>query len=278
MLARRFSEPVRTLVGAMKLMQSGNFDVRIEKQFDTEFNILSKSFNFMGIRLKETINRLLEEEKRRGEIELQMLQYQINPHFVNNTIGSVRMYALAEGADKIAEVLLVLGRLFQRTLGSSSRLVRIRTEIINLEDFIRIERMQYMTQLNVNYEIEEAYMDYFIPNLLLQPLVENAIFHGFNKSIEQPTLSISVKLEGADIILSLQDNGVGMTSEKIEEIMHGGGDIGRRLNRIGIKNVDQRLKLYYGESYGVHLESSVGIGTVAMIRLPARREKEVDPS
>ncbi|KRF09948.1 sensor histidine kinase [Paenibacillus sp. Soil787] len=278
MLARRLSKPVRTMVGAMKQMQSGNFDVRIDKKFDYEYNILSGSFNYMVIQVKDLVSRLVDEEKRRGEIEFQMLQYQINPHFVHNTIGSVRLYALAEGADKVAEILHALGRLFQRTLDGSSRLVRVRTEISHLKDFIRIQQMQYMTELKVNYEIGEPEMDYLIPNLLLQPLVENAIFHGFNKRIQHPELTISVRTAGEDLILSLRDNGVGMTRERIKETMGGDGTSSSRLNSIGIKNVDQRLKINYGETYGVTLDSVVGKGTEAVIRLPARKVKEEDPT
>ncbi|MBO9609985.1 MAG: histidine kinase [Paenibacillaceae bacterium] len=273
LLAKRLSEPVRTLVAAMRQMQSGDFNVRIDRNFDQEFNILSSSFNYMAIRLKDAVDKLVDEERRRGEIEYQMLQYQINPHFVNNAIGSVRMYAMAEGADRVAEVLQVLGRLFQRTLGGTSRFVKVRTEISNLKDFIQLERMQYLNHLEVEFKVPEVEMEYLIPHLLLQPLVENAIFHGFNRHVKHPKILIAVEKKGEDLHLILQDNGVGMTKEKLHEVMDQGSELGNRLNRIGIKNVDQRLKLVYGEPYGLALSSVPGEGTTAVITIPARKEK-----
>ncbi|WP_054023585.1 sensor histidine kinase [Bacillus sp. FJAT-28004] len=267
-IARKLSRPVRKLIVAMRQMQNGNFDIQIEPNFDYEFNILASSFNYMAVRLKESVARLIDEEKRRGEIELHMLQYQINPHFVNNTIGSIRLYALTQGAHQVAEVLHVLARLFQRTLGSSGQLIRVRSELANIKDYIRIHKMQYMGEMGFEVEINDEVTDVYMPNLLLQPLVENALFHGLNSAPADPILSIKVRKEGEELVISVCDNGVGMSKERIEEIMSGEDRLPDRLNKIGVQNVDKRLKLYYGPQYGVTLISIPSKGTEALVRLP----------
>ncbi|KRF18437.1 sensor histidine kinase [Paenibacillus sp. Soil787] len=267
-ISRKLSRPVRKLVEAMRQIQNGKFDIQIEPNFDYEFNILANSFNYMAVRLKESVAQLIDEEKRRGEIELHMLQYQINPHFVNNTIGSIRLYALTQGASEVAEVLHVLARLFQRTLGSSGQLIRVRSELANIKDYIRIHKMQYMGEMGFEVEINEEVMDVYMPNLLLQPLVENALFHGLNSAPADPILSIKVRKVGEDLLISVCDNGVGMSKDMIEEIMSGEDRLPDRLNKIGVRNVDQRLKLYFGPQYGVTLLSVPGKGTEALVRLP----------
>ncbi|WNR45951.1 cache domain-containing sensor histidine kinase [Paenibacillus roseipurpureus] len=266
--AHKLSDPVRRMVSAMRQIQSGNFDVQLESNFTQEFNLLAKSFNYMAVRLKEQVIQLVAEEKRRGEIEYHMLQYQINPHFVNNTLGSVRLFAMTKGADEVAEVLHLLARLFQRTLGSSARLVRLRTELMHLKDYIRIHQMQYMDELQVSFQCDDELMEGYVPNMLLQPLVENALFHGIHSATGVPQITIGARKDAQDLILFVQDNGLGMSEDKWKEILYGGDSLSNRLNKIGVKNVDQRLQLHYGPAYGVSLMSKEGEGTRVEVRLP----------
>lgn len=267
-LARRVTKPLKAIVTAMKQVQEGHFTVSIENGYKDEFRIVAHSFNYMVVRLRELVERLVQEEKQRGDYEFSMLQYQINPHFVNNTLGSLRLYALSEGHARIGELLGVLSRLFHRALAGAGKLVSVETELATLRDFLRIQQMQYNSRMKICYEIDEEVLGARVPNLLLQPLVENAIFHGLTEDIAEPELHIAVRRDGEDLLLCVRDNGVGMTEETIQSIMASEVPAHRRFNRIGIMNVDKRLKLHYGEPYGVQLQSRTGSGTTAVIRMP----------
>ncbi|MDF2835190.1 MAG: hypothetical protein K0Q63_830 [Paenibacillus sp.] len=267
--ARKFARPVKTMVHAMRQIQAGKFNIQVATNFDNEFAVMAGSFNFMAARLKEVVGRLVEEEKRRGDTEFQMLQYQINPHFLNNALGSIRLQALTRGESVLADMIYTLARIYQRTLGNGKRLIRLRTELANLKDYIKIQQMQYANALHVYFDVEDELLELYIPGLLMQPLVENAIFHGLNTAEDNPTLRIGARREGKQLLLSVSDNGVGMTAARIREVLAEDTNMADRLSKIGVRNVDQRIKLLYGENYGIALQSEEGVGTEAVIRLPA---------
>jgi sensor histidine kinase YesM len=271
--SQKLTAPVKIMVKAMKRVQNGQFEVEIPQDFGQEFNIMAQAFNYMASKLKELIARLVEEEKTRGEIEYNMLQYQINPHFVNNTLGSIRLYAWNEGSEKVAHMLQVLSRLFQRTLGRTGMYVRVRSELSNLKDFLFIQQMLYNERMTIIYEVDESLQDCLVPNLLLQPLVENSIFHGLSEQLDHPQLIIGVHREGQDLIMYVKDNGKGMEQERLSAIMNAAGAASNRgFNQIGVRNIDLRLKLHFGERYGVRLESTPGSGTRAEVKLPILME------
>lgn len=274
-MSNRISQPVKELKAAMQKLHNGDFNVRTTIKNRDEFGDISESFNYMAEKLRELVERLLSEERLRSEAEIDMLQYQINPHFLYNILSSIRFSSISSGDVRTAEMLQVLARLLKRTLGNAGKLVPMETEFMNLKDFIFIQQMQYNNSMNVEYYLEDEIMEYMIPNLLLQPIVENAIFHGFDRNMDSPTITIIGKKEEGKIIFRINDNGIGISEEKINEIYVDKDKKQRGFTNIGMSNVRMRLKLNFGDEYGLKIESKIGEGTTVVVKLPAISEEGI---
>lgn len=273
-MSNRISQPIKELKAAMQKLHNGDFDVRTKIKNKDEFGDINESFNYMAEKLKELIQKLLLEERLRSETELDMLQYQINPHFLYNILSSIRFSSIASGDTKTADMLQVLARLLKRTLGNAGKLVPMETELLNLKDFIFIQQLQYNNRINIEYSLEDEIMEYMIPNLLLQPIVENAIFHGLDRNMENPTIRITGRKEEAQIMFCIQDNGKGMSEEKLKGIYDDKAQKERGFTNIGMANVRRRLELNFGKEYGLKIESKLGEGTAITVCLPAILEEE----
>jgi two-component system, sensor histidine kinase YesM len=268
LMSSHITRPIKELKVAMKKLRNGDFEVRTAINTKDEFGDISDSFNYMTQKLRELVEKLISEERLRSSTELDMLQYQINPHFLYNTLGSMRFSSLTSGDMKTAEMLQILSRLLKRSLGSAGKLVPVEAELLNIKDYIYIQQIQYNNKINVEFDINEEIFEYMIPNLLLQPLIENAIFHGLDRNMDNPIISISAKKDEGDTVFFIRDNGKGMSANKVKEIYEGKDTLQRGFNNIGIKNVNMRLKLNYGEAYGLNIKSSPGMGTTVEVRLP----------
>lgn len=272
LVSSRITRPIEELKGAMKKLRTGDFQVRTSINTRDEFGDISESFNYMTQKLKELVEKLISEERLRSSTELDMLQYQINPHFLYNTLSSIRFSALASGDTKTAEMIQVLSRLLKRSLGSAGKLVPLKYELLNIKDYIYIQQMQYNKNISVEFDIDEELMEYMMPNLLIQPIIENALFHGLDRNMDNPSLAISARIVDNDVVFYVRDNGKGMSEEKIREIYEEKDSIQKGFNNIGIKNVNMRLKLNFGESYGLNIESCPGEGTNVEVKLPILKE------
>lgn len=268
-ISKRITLPIKELKAAMKKLHNGDFNVRIKAKNRDEFGDINSSFNYMAEKLGELIEKLLSEERLRSEAELDMLQYQINPHFLYNILSSIRFSSISSGDVRTADMLQVLARLLKRTLGNAGKLVPMETEFMNLKDFIFIQQLQYNNKIIVEYNLEDNIWEYMIPNLLLQPIVENAIFHGFDRNMDNPTIRITGKKEEEKIVFCIHDNGKGMSEDKIKEIYLDEDKIQRGFTNIGMANVRRRLQLNFGEQYGLKIESKLGEGTMILVNLPA---------
>lgn len=268
-LSKRTSKPVTAMVKGMKQLQEGNFEVRISRSFSDEFKVMADQFNMMARNLREMISKLVEEESRRSDAELKMLQYQINPHFLYNTLGAVRISILTRETDQAAELIQVLSRLLEKTIGKAGQMIPVSMELTNLKDFVYIQQTQYGDEIRMIYDIDDEILNYKVPNLLLQPVVENAMFHAFEIFRGEEYIKISGWKEDGDLHFKVQDNGRGMPDEKIQQVMAAESAIMAKYNKIGIANVDTRLKLLFGSGYGISIESIADQGTTVTLKLPA---------
>lgn len=269
-LARGIAMPIRRLSKRM-LSFGQKEEVYKKSQYrGDEVKILENSFEIM----KQSIYEMLEEnrnkEKMKREAELAALQAQVSPHFLFNTLNTIRCAAVNGNNEKAADMVLSLSQLLRMTLVRGEELITLSEETELLKCYVSIMQMRHFKSFEVIYEIEEAFQLYKVPKLLLQPLIENAIIHGFDELETGGMIEVSAFGEGERLKITIRDNGKGMESCNFL------GDLGDRRNNgfkftgIGIANVNERIKLYYGDSYGLNVDSRIGKGTLIVIALPRR--------
>lgn len=271
-VSRWIYAPVKNLKDAMHRVQEGDLSARATVWDNDEIGELSEGFNQTVEQVERLIGQLVEERMRKKEAELDALQYQITPHFMYNTLNSIKYAAMLQGADRIGEQLGAFIELLQASISRQGAFLTVEEEIHMVENYVKLQKFRYMDAFEVVYCIEPETKGLYVPRLILQPLVENAILHGTKLHRSDCRIEIAVQLNGPSLILRVTDNGTGMTEQEVNALMSG-----QRLARkggfsgIGIPNIRERLKLYYGDMGQLHYSSSPGFGTRAVITLPASR-------
>lgn len=281
-LSAKLTKPVNQLHHAMKrLEKDGEFSV-IEKDVknDDEINMLIDSFNSMSIQLEDSIKkeyRILENNKR---IEIKMLQFQINPHFLYNTLNMISSIASLYEVPEITDATTALSDMFRYNV-KGKNIVTLKEELLQVENYLCIQRLRFPNRIQYQFSVDERMQNYEILKFLLQPLVENAIYHGIEPRSGQGKIKISAyDLNDTDFIIMIEDDGIGMSQEEINrmhqdleyETMH--DIVDDDLNRLGVKNVHYRIKKYYGQQYGLTMKVRQPQGLIVELRLPRSIEKE----
>lgn len=218
-------------------------------------------------------NSNYEKEILLKQANLQALQSQINPHFLYNTLECIRGMALMEGKDDIADIAWSLSRFFRYNISGKSNIVTLRDELDNCKTYVKIQNYRFHNRFVLEITEEQCADDAMLPKLSLQPIVENAILHGLQHTLSGGVIRIQVSLIGQDIRIVISDNGCGMSPEKLEEltskIRNGASEKEQgKHNGIAMYNVDRRMKLYFGQEYGLKLYSCEGMGTDVEMRIP----------
>lgn len=256
-LSREFVDPIRRLVAAMKQMKLGNLDVQVTNDYQNEFGHLNRNFNQMTTRIEQLITQVNEQNRRKREAELQVLQEQINPHFIYNTLDMMNWHAIQSGARDISRMLALLGKMLRLGLSGGSSFIKVRSEIEHLKCYVELQKIRYKNRIHISVSVPESLYDLYVPKLIIQPFVENALIHGL-QSLDEGVIDISAWENESDIYWAVSDNGHGMNSaEGLPAWGHN-----------GIRNVHDRIRLYFGEIYGIHFQSEPGAGTVVTIRMP----------
>ena len=272
-VSRSISHPIQILNGAMERAESGNFDIEVKTTRKDEIGQITRRFNLMLSRLKKVFNQSIEDEKLKKKLEISALQYQINPHFLYNTLASVRSLTLMEGAEQSSAMLDALSRLLKNTIGNAGMLIPLELEIENLRRLLFIQNTCHADTIDSDIRIDEACFRCLVPNLLLQPIVENAIFYGINPDSGRVSITIRAGLDDG-LWISVSDTGPGIPDSLQMQIFED-PDSQRRgdsLNHIGLRNIDQRIRLNFGDSYGLRLHSG-SFGTEIQILLPVLYER-----
>lgn len=252
----RIFKPITQLVETMKSVQEDQTYVKVDYLKDDEIGLLGQSFNYMVDRLHKLFARVLSDEMKRSELEFRLLQSQINPHFISNTLNAIRWMAIIQKADNIKEAVDVFGRLLTKVNRSIDEYVTIEEEISNLKDYVYIEKLRYGDKFRVEYNIEPQLLEQKCLKFILQPIVENAIFHGIEPLEGEGVIQIEAFEEASGIIMQVIDNGVGFSEEDLDRISRKTRKTGRGLSGIGLKNIDERIKLIYGEDYGMTIKKT----------------------
>lgn len=270
-VSTRITRPIKKLKDSMKEVEQGHFDnANIEVISENEIGSLSKSFNIMTAEIKKLMEENIYEQKQKRKNELRALQSQINPHFLYNTLDSIIW--MAEG-NKNKEVVLMtssLAKLLRQSISNENEVLTIEQEISYIISYLTIQKMRYKDKLEYEIDVDKEIYPYGIVKLILQPIVENAIYHGIKFKDTLCTLRIRGYMEENDIIIKIIDNGVGMTEEVLSHIFDEHKH-NHKSNGVGVYNVQMRLRLYYGINYGISYESTPGEGTTATIRIPKRQ-------
>lgn len=226
----------------------------------------------MRERLNSSFRNILKAEQGKRELEFKVLQYQINPHFISNSLNTIKWMADIQGSYGIGEMTAALSNLFCNVIRNDTVFVSFRQELAMLRDYITIQRYRYKDIFTYEEHIEDPTLyDASIMKFTLQPVVENAIFHGIASGSVFGIIRLSVIREHDDVVVQIFDNGKGMSASQIDKLFMENVDRRQSLNKIGIRNIDERLKMEYGDSYRISIESLEGEYTLVTIRYPDRR-------
>ena len=273
-LSKLISNPIIRLSRSMKRFSEGNLNVVMEVNSKDEMGLMASGFNTMNRTIKELLNNIKLEQKKKQEYELALIQAQIKPHFLYNTLDVI--YALSEmGRVKdVQKTTKALADFYRVTLSKGRDMITIEEEIRNVKDYLAIQQIRYADVFNYTVDVENVVLSHSIPKLTLQPLVENAIYHGLKEKEEFGTLHIHAFVDEETILIQIKDNGVGMTTEKISEIFAEDEVENGKVMSYGLRNVHHRIRLYWGEEYGLHIKSERGNGTVVTVRIPLHFQGE----
>lgn len=272
-LSFKLTWPLKNLLTKMKLISSGKFVRDMSLEGGDEMGLLGKGINDMSDNIKGLMDKILEEEREKKKLEFKILQSQINPHFIYNTLNSVKLMATIQKCEGIGETVSVLGALLKEMSKGASEKITLKEEIELIDKYIYLHKIRRKGMIRVEYLIrDEGLYNYRILKFMLQPIVENAIFHGLEPKKGIGVIKIEALEQETEIVVVIEDNGVGMSDEALNKIFS--GDNTQKLskyNSIGVKNVDERIKLTYGTQYGLRLESKQNEYTRAIIRIPKEK-------
>jgi len=261
-VARKIAEPLSLLTNKMTEFNQGNLSIQIQDSTYKEFSEISISFN----ELIQRVNYLLEEninnERQKRLLEFDFLQAQINPHFIYNTLSSIRFY-VEMGKNKEAEEMLYhFSKLLRRVLSRADEFVLLSDEVKHLEDYVALQKMRYANAFSVEFLLAENTLNAQIPSFILQPIIENAIFHGLQVN-RLLVIKVEAELADHDLYITISDNGIGMSQEKITEIFN--KEV--QMSSVGILNVHERIRILCGASYGLTIKQNEPEGTKIILKL-----------
>lgn len=276
-LNRIINVPIRSISKKMNEISQGNFSYDPSIEWEHELGDIGKGINRLSKDVVTLMDKRVEDEKQKKELEYQILQSQINPHFLYNTLNSIKWMATIQNATGIAEMTTSLARLLKSISKGTRQLIPIWEELELLKDYVLIQNYRYGGIVKVDYSIpDETLLGYVIPKLTLQPIVENAIFHGIEAKGENGIITVTLYKKEQDLYIDITDNGIGMSPELINQVLSGSSEDAKSdfFRKVGIHNVNLRLKYTFGENYGIQIHSKEGEYTTMIIILPLRKEEK----
>jgi two-component system, sensor histidine kinase YesM len=271
--------PINALVKGMRDFEKSKKHEEIIVNRNDELGYMANSFNYMSKRMDFLVNRIYTEEITRKEAEITALQAQINPHFLFNTLESINWMAQLNGVTEISEIVTSLGKILDANIGRGSKLVTIAEEFDYIDNYINILRNRYGDRLNVIKCIDENVLNIKIPRFLIQPIVENSVYHGIEKIIGLGIIDLRAYLKESMVFIEIVDNGPGLSRAALDKLNSSFNEVTsifavsddvKNRKSIGLENVNRRIKLFYGETYGLYMESKVGEYTKVIVKLPMK--------
>ncbi|SFS46718.1 sensor histidine kinase [Paenibacillus sp. BC26] len=267
---RNVTKPIHRLMRQMSRVMDGNLSTHVHASGSLELLTLGNTFNHMIVKIQQLMKQHEEQERAKRMAEFSVLQSQINPHFLINTLNAIKLMALISKADNIQNMTNSLMRLLSSSFNRGGRLARLSDEVENLKHYLSIMEIRYGNKFETVWEIEESVRTLFVLKLLLQPIIENSLIHGLNGRDHGGIIYISACLKNDALLVCIEDNGVGVTDQALESYRKQAEEPvkDRSYSGMGILNVHQRIQLHYGKTYGLHIEASERGGTRVKLLLP----------
>lgn len=267
MLSRQLFKPVRELNAAMGAVEEGKLETRLAVRSTDELGQLAGRFNRMTERLGAHLEESVRRRQELSDAQIRMMQAQLNPHFLYNTLDTVKWMGKINNVPEVATVAADLADILRSSI-SGDEFVTLGEELTTLDRYVEIQSIRFPGKFRLEKDIDEAALDVQVPKLMLQPIVENAILHGFADT--GGSIVVTARLEDTELELTVTDDGCGMSEESLRRFREGG----RAGEHLGLRNVDAILRLHYGDAYGLRFPPVSGRGTCVAISLPAARKEE----
>lgn len=272
LIMKRITIPLNSLTSAMRKIGNGSLGLMINNSYNNEFGLLAKRFNQMSLDIENLMKEKEEIEKKKREQEIAALQAQINPHFILNTINTIKWMAVLANTSNIAESMSVFGDLLKPLLKMKSDFNTVKEEIEYLKNYVKILNYRYGNIIKLNVELPDELFEYKLPRFILQPIIENAVQHGMDSTNQPFMISITAAAEDENIQIKVCNNGKEISKEKLDEIRlslrHPIDSENNASSRIGLSNIEKRLNIYYGHGYGLAIDSNEERNTVVTIIVP----------
>lgn len=274
-ISTRITDPIKELEKAVNEIEKGNLEVEVKRVGSYEIQHLGTSIQSMARRIRKLMNDIVAEHESKRRSEFDTLQSQINPHFLYNTLDIIVWMIENEKQSEAVKVVTALARFFRISLSKGKSIIPVRDELEHVRNYLMIQHMRYKNKFTYTIDAKDDVLELASLKLMLQPLVENAIYHGMEFMDGDGEILIKAWRSGDDLFMSVSDNGLGMTQEQVDRLFRASDHVpSGRGSGIGVKNVNERIKLYFGTGYGLEIQSEPDEGTVVTAHLPAVPYKE----
>ena len=274
LLLRLITHPVSQLSAVMERFGVGDLSVRAQAEGIGELRALADHFNSMAERIQGLMRQVIANEKEKRHMERKLLQSQITPHFLYNTLDSIIWMIQSGEYEGAGKMVSLLAKFFRVSLSQGKDIIPLRKEIEHAVSYLSIQNIRFKDKFEFTTDIDASLLDYLCPKITIQPIIENAVYHGMEGKYDDGEIELSVHEVDGNICIAVADNGGGMTEEQIDYILHNKVVSSKRSSGVGVHNVDDRLKLLYGPEYGVTIESVLDEGTTVRMTIPKVRETD----
>lgn len=275
-ISSRITTPIQELEKSVNALEAGELDTEVYMGGSYEIKHLGRSIGDMARRIQVLMDDIVAEHESKRKSEFDTLQSQINPHFLYNTLDIIVWMIENEQKNEAVKVVTALARFFRISLSKGKSIITVRDELEHVRNYLMIQQMRFKNKFSYRIESEPDTLELASLKLMLQPLVENAIYHGMEFMDGDGEITVHAYLENGDLWITVQDNGLGMTKEQVDSLFTENSHVSsRRGSGIGVKNVNERIRLYFGESYGLAIDSEPDVGTTIRIHLPAVSYQEI---
>jgi len=269
-MSSRITKPIQELQRSMKDVENGNFDIQLEITGEHEVVQLTKSYNVMIRRIRNLMDQIVIEQEAKRKSELSSLQAQINPHFLYNTLDSIVWMAEHEKHEDVILMTGSLASLFRISISKGAMIIPVQKEIDHAKHYLTIQKMRYKEKFEFEFDVDEEIYKYETIKLILQPMIENSIYHGIRHMVDEGMIYIRGYVKDDFLIFEVEDDGLGMSEETANSILY---NTNSTENGVGVHNVHERIQLMYGKEYGLEIESEIEEGTKITFRMPRNEVK-----
>lgn len=266
--------PLHDVVHNMKQVGKGDMTVRVEAGGIAELRALSETFNRMVTKIGELTEQIEQKERQRAQSEIDALQFQINPHFLSNTLNAIKMMATLVRAENIRKMTGALMTILSASFRDTHAVALLEEQLNNLESYVYIMKVRFGDSFDVVFDIEDSVKRMPVLKMLLQPILENSILHGIRELDRKGRIEVRAWQDDRCLYLKVSDNGVGMSNDTLDAVWGKVEHMHKGLNCIGIRNVHERIRLNYGDDYGLHIQSALAQGTQVTFVLPILTERD----